>query len=275
MPEGDTIHRVAGVLRPLLLGVPLVRVHLGGVLRDELAGAKAKAITALGKHMMIELDNGWELRVHLGMYGRWRRYRVPRTAPASASLVLAIATDEIACVNARDVELTARRDPRRGRSTAALGPDLLAEDFDPSVAASRARGTPKAPIGVALLDQRLAAGIGNVYKSEVLWLERQSPFAPVSALSDEQLVALYARAALLMRQNLGPGRRVTRQPERGPRGGRSHDDRTWVYGRARRPCPRCATPIATAVQGLQLRRTYYCPSCQPTSPGASASKRKS
>jgi endonuclease-8 len=267
MPEGDSIHRVAGVLRPLLLDVPLVRVHIAGVAREELAGSRTTAVTPLGKHLTISLDSGWELRVHLGMYGRWRRYRAPRAAPASASLILALAADELACVRAHTIELTARRDPRRGRATAALGPDVLAEGFDPSAAVARARvaavAAPTMAIGVALLDQRLACGIGNVYKSEILWLERISPFSPVPALSDEQLAALYARAAELMRQNLGPGPRVTRDPGIGPRAGRSAHARTWVYGRARRPCPRCQTPIATAVQGQQLRRTYFCPTCQP------------
>jgi endonuclease VIII len=263
MPEGDSIHRVATALRPLVVGVPLVRVHVGGVVREELAGAKATAVTPHGKHMMIELDRGWELRIHLGMNGRWRRYRSPRTAPTHASLILVTATDELACLRAPTVELTARRDPRRARATASLGPDVLADDFDPAVAAARARHFGAAPIGVVLLDQRVAAGIGNVYKSEVLWLESQSPFTPTSALTDEQLIALYARARVLMRANLGPGRRVTRT---GPRGGRSPDDRYWAYRRARRPCSRCQTPITTAVQGEQLRRTYYCPRCQPASP---------
>lgn len=263
MPEGDSIHRVATALRPLLIGAPLVRVHVLGVVREELEGARTTAVTPLGKHMMIELDKGWELRVHLGMNGRWRRYRAPRPAPPSASLLLVTATDELACLRAHTVELTARRDPRRGRSIAALGPDVLADDFDPAVAVARARRAPAAPIGVALLDQRVSAGIGNVYKSEVLWLEQQSPFTPVAELSDEKLVALFARARELMLQNLGPGRRVTRT---GPRGGRSPDDRYWAYNRARRPCARCRTPLATAVQGEQLRRTYYCPSCQPSAP---------
>jgi endonuclease VIII len=265
MPEGDSIHRVATALRPLLVGTPLLRVHLLGVVREELEGAKATAVSPLGKHMMIELDKGWELRVHLGMNGRWRRYRSPRTAPLSASLILVTATDELACLRAHTVELTARRDPRRGRSIAALGPDLLADDFDPSIAMARARRAGATPIGVVLLDQRVSAGIGNVYKSEVLWLEQQSPFTPTCELSDEKLLALFARARELMVQNLGPGRRVTRLGRTaGPRGGRSPDERYWAYNRARRPCARCRTPLTTAVQGEQLRRTYYCPSCQPS-----------
>lgn len=260
MPEGDSIHRVATVLRPLLIGTALVRVQIAGVIRDELAGAKVTAVTPLGKHMMIDLDRGWQLRVHLGMYGKWRRYRAPRPAPASSSLILVTATDELACLRAPTVELMARRDPRYARSIAQLGPDVLADDFEPAAAAARARQTGVAPIGVVLLDQRVAAGIGNVYKSEILWLERQNPLTPATALSDQRLIALYTRARVLMAANLGPGRRITRA---GPRGGRSPDERYYVYNRARRPCPQCRTPIATIVQGLQLRRTYYCPTCQP------------
>jgi endonuclease-8 len=259
VPEGDSIHRVAGALRPLVVERELVRVEIGGVVRAELAGAKVTAIATHGKHMVVDLDRGWSIRVHLGMNGRWRRYRAPRTAPAGASLIMATATDELACLRAPTVELTARRDPRHGRGLAALGPDVLADDFDPTVAAARARAAGATPIGVVLLDQRVAAGIGNVYKSEILWFEQQSPFTPTRELSDEQLVALYARARALMRMNLGPGGRMTRT---GPRGDRTSDERTYVYRRARRACLRCGGTIATKVQGEQLRRTYYCPGCQ-------------
>ena len=275
MPEGDSIYRVATALRPLLLGTELVRVHIGGVIRDALAGSRATAITPVGKHMMIELDSGWELRIHLGMNGRWRRYRSPRTAPASSSLILVTATDEIACLKAPTVELTARRDPRRLRSIASLGPDLLADDFDPAVAVARAHLAGATPIGVVLLDQRVSAGIGNVYKSEVLWLEQQSPFTPTSELSDDKLTALFTCARELMRKNLGGGRRVTRLGRldstgkvsgSAPRGGGSPDERYWAYNRSKRPCSRCRTPIVSALQGQQLRRTYYCPRCQPGEP---------
>jgi endonuclease-8 len=253
MPEGDSIFRVATTLRPLLVGTPLVRVVTAGVVRDELAGASATAITPFGKHMTIALDRGWEIRVHLGMNGRWRRYRAPRTAPDGASLVLVTSTDQFACLNARDIELTVRRDPRRGRALAALGPDILADDFDPAVAAARARARDAAPIGEVVLDQRVAAGIGNIYKSEALWAEQQSPLTRVRDLSDDKLVAIYARARSLMKANLGRGpRRTTRSPAQ----------RYHAYRNVGRPCPRCRTPIKAVLQGEQLRRTYYCPGCQ-------------
>jgi endonuclease-8 len=260
VPEGDTIHRVASALRPLLVGASLAWVRVAGARRDELAGDTVTAIATHGKHMTIDTARGWSLRVHLGMYGKWRRYRAPRPAPADASLVLATGTDELACLRAHTVELMARRDPRHGRALAALGPDVLAPDFEPAAAAARARAAGATPIGVVLLDQRIAAGIGNVYKSEVLWLEHTSPFAPAARLADERLTALYARARALMRMNVGPGKRMTRT---GPRGDRAADERYHVYGRTRRPCPRCRTPLVSAMQGEQLRRTYYCPTCQP------------
>ena len=264
MPEGDSIHRIASVLGPLLVGVTVERGVMGGVERPELAGAPVEAVTAYGKHLTIGFARGWEIRVHLGMYGRWRRYRAPREAPASASLVLVTATDQFACLRARDVELTSRRDPRRGRAMRALGPDVLAEGFEPAVAAARARAAGATHVGVVLLDQRVAAGVGNVYKSEVLWLEQQDPFAPAGALSEARWTAIYARARELMRANLGPGPRRTVP---GPRGGRRPaEQRYHVYGQAGRPCRRCGARIAAAVQGEQLRRTYYCPRCQAAEP---------
>ena len=268
MPEGDSIHRVAGVLRPLLVGTALRGVRIEGVVRAELEGATVTAVTPLGKHMMIDVDRGWQVRVHLGMYGRWRRYRAPRTAPAAASLVLITATDEITCLRARDVELTARRDPRRSRAVAALGPDLLADDFDPAVAAARARTTGATPIGVVLLDQRVAAGIGNVYKSELCFLERLSPFLPSREVSDDKLGALYGRARELMKDNLDSGgwRITTTRPAHatGFSAERSipTEQRHWVYRRVRRPCHVCGTLIRSRLQGKTARMTYWCPSCQ-------------
>jgi endonuclease VIII len=282
MPEGDSIYRVATALRPLLLGTPLVRVHVGGVIREELTGATATAVTPLGKHMMIELDRGWELRIHLGMNGRWRRYRSPRPAPLSATLILVTATDEIACLNAPTVELTARRDARRSRAIASLGPDILADDFDLAAVVARARLAGATPIGVVILDQRVSAGMGNVYKSEALWLEQQSPFTPTSELSDAKIAALFTAARQLMLQNLGPGRRVTRLGRLDaagrvtgsvPRAAGSPDERYWAYNRSRRPCSRCGTLLTSALQGQQLRRTYYCPRCQPGEPPPAAGRR--
>lgn len=146
---------------------------------------------------------------------------------------------------------------------AALGPDVLAPDFDAKAAVARARERPPAtPVGALLLDQRVAAGIGNIYKSEVLFLERVDPRAPTGALDDATLERLYARARVLMGQNLGPWRRTTTaappQGGLGPRGAA----RVHVYRRVGQLCRACGATIAVAVQGDPPRRTYYCPTCQ-------------
>ncbi|HUQ06801.1 MAG TPA: zinc finger domain-containing protein [Kofleriaceae bacterium] len=263
MPEGDSIRRVASALGPVLVGATLTSIVIAGVTRDELADQRVDAITPLGKHMTIALAGGWTIRVHLGMNGRWRRFRSGGgEPPPSASLILRTTTDAFACLRAKTVELLARRDPRHGRALASLGPDVLADDFAPATAADRAlaRG---GEIGQLLLDQRVAAGIGNIYKCESLFVEKTSPFADVRTLPLAQVTALYATAARLMRANLNPGMRRTRV---GFRVGRL--DRFHVYRRVGQPCERCGTRIQTAVQGVDApRTTYFCPHCQPTPAG--------
>jgi endonuclease-8 len=246
MPEGDSIHRSAAALGPRLVGQPLVAVHVGGVHHERLAGLTVTGVAATGKHLTIDLDGGeWQLRVHLGMNGRWRKYPPGTPPPASASLIMTNAGGSYACLNAPTVELTPRRSFRRGVAVAALGPDLLLASFDPAAAAPRAHAAGHVAIGVVLLDQRVVAGIGNIFKSESLFLERISPLAPAASLSLDALTALYARAHHLMRASL-TRRRLPFQ----------------VYRRAGRPCPRCGTRITTIRQGTQLRTTYYCPRCQ-------------
>lgn len=255
MPEGDSIRRVASALGPLLVGVTVTSIVIAGVTRDELAGQRVDAITPLGKHMTIDLAGGWTIRVHLGMNGRWRRFRTGGgDPPPSASLVIRTATDAFACLRAKTVELTARRDPRHGRALASLGADVLADDFDPAAAAERARAR-GGEIGQVLLDQRVAAGIGNIYKCESLFVEKTSPFADVRTLPITQVAALYATAARLMRATLDPRRRRARAA-------------FHVYRRVGQPCARCGARIATAIQGIDApRTTYYCPHCQPTPAG--------
>jgi endonuclease-8 len=147
------------------------------------------------------------------------------------------------------------RDGARGARTGLdhLGPDLCETDADLDAVVRRARTLvdPSTELGVALLDQRIASGIGNVYKSEACWAERVDPFVTLGVLNDERLHAVFARAASQLRANLGPGRRTTVP------GGLA------VYGRTRRPCRACMTPIRSRRQGEHARTTYWCPTCQP------------
>jgi len=273
MPEGDTIHNVALAMRPLVVGAPLAALHLptGDVGLAE--GTAGRAVEAHGKHLLISFaapDAPLRmLRVHLGMNGEWHRYRVGerwRRSPRDTPHVALTAGDWVlVCFQPAQCVLYDRaRDLARDPAFAGLGPDLL----DPATALpevlARARAPEHADRAVAdvLLDQRVAAGIGNVYKSEVLFIERVDPFRALRELSDETLSRLYERAVALLSANVGGGPRVT-AGSRAPFGQTSPGGlRHWVYRRAGRPCPRCRTPIRSAPQGPQVRMTYWCPRCQ-------------
>jgi endonuclease-8 len=277
MPEGDTIHRIASALRERLLGRTVRRLYLRerGELR-ELHGREVRRVEAHGKHLTIELGGEVGLRVHLGMKGRLRSY--PATAaPTSPALPLVIATteDAFAFPRASQVELFRGR-PERQPAIARLGPDLLDPDADPDaqldtiVTRARAPRCFGRPLGELLLDQSVAAGIGNVYKSEVLFVQRLDPFAPAGSLSEADLHALYARARELLRDNLRPGYRQTvkredlrsARPQDQPGAPGPPGSRLWVYGRSGEPCLQCRTPIRMRRQGHAARSTYYCPKCQ-------------
>jgi endonuclease-8 len=153
------------------------------------------------------------------------------------------------------MELLTDADLARSRSLTTLGPDLLAPSFDAWEAVRRLRARDALPLGEALLDQRAVAGIGNVYKSEVCFIERADPWAPVSALDDRRLTALLSTARRLLAAHAGGEVRSTT-------GSTRPGERLWVYRRAGRPCRRCGTLIRSRPQGEQGRVTYWCPSCQ-------------
>lgn len=265
MPEGDTIHKIAAQLAPRLVGKMLERVTTQGLARA-LAGRTVAAVTAHGKHLVIELDDGAYLRAHLGMYGRWRCYdraageaALARTSPGRVSLAVVTADGVYLWIGARTIEVAPRRAPMRGRAIASLGPDVLGDTFDSRLAASRAAVHGSRTIGDVLLDQRVAAGIGNVYKSEVLFVRGVDPRTPVDRLPADELAAIFTTARELMLDNLGGGPRTTRERLAGDAPG---DDRYFVYGRSQKPCRRCGTPIEVYALGVPVRWTWSCPRCQ-------------
>jgi len=266
VPEGDTIHKIADRLAPRLVGQAIERVTTQGLVRA-LAGRTVASVAAHGKHLVIELDDGTYLRTHLGMYGRFRAYpraegdaALARTSPGRATLAITTADGVFIWIGARTVEISPRRAPMHGRAIASLGPDVLADDFDPAAAAARAAAHPARAIGDALLDQRIAAGIGNIYKSEVLFVRGVDPRARVAALGPARLEAIYATARELMLQNLGPGARTTR--DLANQAAPSSDERFFVYGRSGKPCRRCGTAIEVYALGDPPRWTWSCPRCQ-------------
>ncbi len=273
MPEGDTIFRTAEVLRRALAGGVVreawsqPRPGLNRVPRlSRLVGLRVEVVEARGKHLLIGFSGGLWLRTHMRLRGSWHRYRIGepwRLDRSRASAVVRTDAAVAVCFDAPEVELLTDVELGRHGVLSSLGPDLLAARFDASEAIRRLRGDPRTPLGEALLDQRLVAGIGNVYKSEVCFLERLDPWGPVGAVPEASLRAALATARRLMQANLRGGRRVTTGVA-GPGGS------LWVYGRAGRPCRRCGTIIQRRRQGEQARMTYWCPRCQPSTGGASA-----
>lgn len=272
MPEGDTLYNLAAAMRPHLVGCPVIRLWTR-TRGDEPAfrGRVVHAVEARGKHLLVTLDGGWVLRTHLGLKGIWHRYRRGepwRRSRALASVALETERDTFVCFRGSAVALVREAHAEAGPALARLGPDLLDDgcDLDAVVRRARAPSLGRRAIADTLLDQAVAAGIGNVFKSEALHVEGVYPWTPTSDVDDATLRALYATARALLRRNRRPGPRVTtpdalrRRDPRAPR--------LFVYGRTRRPCLRCRTPIRARRQGAQARVTYWCPRCQPAEPAA-------
>jgi endonuclease-8 len=263
MPEGDTIHNIATRLAPRLVGKTLERVTTQGLSRA-IAGRVVTAVSAHGKHLVIELDSGAYARVHLGMYGRYRTFDRAAGEAALAKLSpgrvsLALVTDDAvhAWIGARTIEIADRRAPMHGMAISSLGPDVLADDFDCRQAASRAAVHERRTIGDVLLDQRITAGIGNVYKSEALFLCGIDPRTSIGHLTQDELVAIYTTTRDIMLENLGSPLRSTRAT-----GDQASQDRFFVYGRTNKPCVRCKSSITCYSLGDPARWTWSCPQCQ-------------
>lgn len=268
MPEGDTVHKIARALRARLEGERLASLWLrepGAI--EALAGARVREVAALGKHLLIALappGGGGDrvLHVHLGMHGRWRR--VEPTAPRSGGerLRIAVEKDAFGCLRAPVVELLRRVELATHPGLARLGPDLLGAELDLAAVVARARRRDPATVADLLLDQTVACGLGNVYKSELPFLEGIAPRASPRALDDARIAALYQRGRELLLANLGGWRRTTTravQPgETWPAGAA----RLWVYGRHGRACLRCEARIAVERLGDLARATWWCGGCQ-------------
>ena len=266
MPEGDTIYRTATVLRAALVGRRITDARAQprpGLRRvpdlSVLIGASVTSVEALGKHLLIGFDNGLTLRTHLRMSGSWHRYRPgePWRRPArQASAVLATPESVAVAFNTPVVELMTDAGLRRSVPLTTLGPDLLGREFDADEALRRLRERDAEELGNAMLDQRAVAGIGNVYKSEVAFLERLDPWDPVELVTDDELRGALGTARRLLQANTRGGARVTT-------GSGAHGEALWVYGRGGRPCRRCGTLIRQGRQGELARLTFWCPRCQP------------
>lgn len=273
MPEGDTIFRAARTLNRALAGKTIVRFEsmlpaLTRVHEDApITGRTVDSVSSMGKHLLMRLSNALVLRTHMRMNGSWHIYRPgerwqrPRR---DMRILLATADFEAVGFNIPVAEFINERRLPRHEELRQLGSDLLSEDFDEDEAVARIQARKTSAIGDVLLNQRVLAGIGNVYKSEVLFACRVNPFLAAGSVEPETVRLLVRTARKFLRANVS-----TALPPMTTYGGfrrtTDRDDpaqRLWVYGRAGKPCRRCHTPIAARRQGPDARITYWCPQCQ-------------
>jgi endonuclease-8 len=272
MPEGDTIFRSARTLQRALAGHRVVRfetqlAQLAATDRGTpVAGRTILGVTARGKHLLLALSDDLVLRTHMRMHGSWHLYRPGerwRAPHHEARIVIATTTWVAIAFHVYDAEFVTAAQLERHVRLTALGPDLLDETFNVTDARQRIRRAAARHVSDALLQQQALAGLGNVFKSEVLFVCRLYPFTAVEALTDVRLDDLITRAHNLMRLNVAERSVVLgAAPGRVTTGRLNPNERLWVYGRAGAPCRVCGTPIRSAGQ-VDGRRTYWCPACQP------------
>jgi endonuclease-8 len=275
MPEGDTIFKAARTLNRALAGKLVTRFesvfpHLTRVHDDNpVTGRTVENVRSSGKHMLMQFSGDLLLRTHMRMNGSWHIYRPGETwqRPKYAMRVIVGTVDFVAVgFDIPVAEMLTARDLARHRELRRLGPDLLDDNFDAAEAARRIRERGASQIADVLLNQRVLAGIGNVYKSEVLFACGVSPFASVSAISDTEIDLLVATARKFLRANVtgGMAAMTTYTGFRRTTGRSDPNERLWVYGRAGDPCRRCGSPIQIRAQGQDARLTYWCGTCQPS-----------
>lgn len=266
MAEGHSILRWARSLRPLV-GQPLVQVDLPKRWAERAAGLPGQQLSEVqthGKHLLLHLSGGLTLHCHAMMYGSWQFGRPPlklRKPEKNVRLRLCTATHEAVFFNGPVVELLTTGELRTHKRLTSLGPDILHPGFDRDQAWERLRRADDRPLGDAVLDQRIVAGIGNIFKSEGLFLAGLDPRATVESLHRTQVERLWDRLIPVMLENARRSGPVVTLHRSLRRGGERH----WTYRRLGRPCFRCNSMIEMVRQGELRRTTYFCVRCQNNS----------
>jgi endonuclease-8 len=269
MPEGDTVWRTAQRLNQVLAGHQLTRSELRwpGLSTLDFTGHTTIEVISRGKHILHRLDSGWTIHSHLRMEGQWR-IEPPGTRPNAQTRALLATTDWTAFgqrLGMLDVVRTADEHTLVGH----LGPDLLGPDWNADLAAHNL-SLRADTIGAALLDQTNLAGVGTLYASESLFMQRLHPLTPAATLTDAQRANLVERAHKLLDHNRHHALQSTT-------GNRRRGETTWVFGRPNQPCRRCGTPVETTTVGPPTRRRNlnFCPVCQAGDPTATQSVTRS
>ena len=250
MPEGDTVFRTADTLRKALVGRMLTRcdVRVPRFATVDLSGHVVDEVCSRGKHLLIRVGPA-SIHSHLKMDGSWRVTSRSGRSDYRVRIILEASDIRAVGIDLGVLEILER--DHDGDAVDHLGPDLLGDDWDAQVAADNVTAHPDRPIAAALLDQRVLAGIGNVYCNELCFVSGHLPTAPVSAISDPY--RLVARARDMLWVNRFRQNRCTTGDTRAGR-------QLWVYGRARQSCRRCGTPIKYDDTGDRV--AYWCPACQ-------------
>jgi endonuclease VIII len=250
MPEGDTVWHTAATLRQRLAGQTLTRcdIRVPKFATVDLTGQVVDEVCSRGKHLFIRVGQA-SIHSHLKMDGSWRVGDGPVRVDHRARIILEAGTVRAIGVDLGVLEILDR--DRDGDVVAHLGPDLLGQDWDPRAAAANLTARPDRPIAEALLDQRVMAGIGNVYCNELCFITGHLPTAPVSAATDPR--RLVSRARDMLWANRFRWNRCTTGDTRAGR-------QLWVYGREGQNCRRCGARIQRDDTGERV--AYWCPICQ-------------
>src|ERR1700733_11486483 len=250
MPEGDTVRHTAENLRQALVGRTLTRcdIRVPRFATVDLTGQVVDEVCSRGKHLFIRVGPA-SVHSHMKMDGSWRVSKGPARVNYRARIILE--ANDICAVG---IDLGVLEIPDRGHdgdAVAHLGPDLLGDDWDPQIAAANLTAHPERPIAETLLDQRVLAGIGNVYCNELCFVSGHLPTAPVNAVNDPHRLVSRARDMLWANRF-----RLNRCTTGDTRAGRQ----LWVYGRNGQSCRRCGTPVKYDDSGDRV--AYWCPACQ-------------
>jgi len=258
VPEGDTVYRSARALNEVLAGRVLDRcdIRVPAFATVDLTGERVESVVSVGKHLLHRIGE-FTIHSHLKMEGSWHIYHGDTKWQRPAWQARAIlGVPDVTTVGFQLGELEVVPREREGELVGYLGPDILSPDWDPGLALRNLLADPDRPIGLAILDQRVIAGLGNVYRNELCFLRGVLPTRPVKDVPDPvALIDLAHRLILANRDRV----------ERSTTGNLRRGQLTWVQGRSRRPCRRCGTPIREGKLGdseLTERVTYFCPVCQ-------------
>lgn len=263
MPEGHTLHRLARLHHQRYAGAPVLVTSPQGRFddgADAVNGRLMRRATAWGKHLFHEYEGGLIVHVHLGLYGTFTEQALPMAAPVGQVRMrmqgAEYGTDlrgPTACelINRHEVDDIVAR----------LGPDPLRRASDPSRAWQRISKS-RRPIGALLMDQSVIAGVGNVYRNELLYRHLIDPHRPGTQVGEDEFDAAWTDLVALMKRGVSTGKIITvrRQDDKGAPSYRPGRPRTYVYRRAGEPCRVCGTPVLTEV--MEGRNLFWCPTCQ-------------